>query len=380
MSERQSSPPAVDGEVVLAATGIERTYRHGDIVLPVLYDLDLQVHRGEWVACTGRSGSGKSTLLHVLGLLDSADAGTYVLAGHDVSGLDDAARARLRNELLGFVFQLHNLLPRTSALENVATPLIYRGVRRAERLRRAQAALEAVGLADRADHDPGQLSGGQMQRVAIARALVGDPELLLVDEPTGNLDLAATNDVLELLDQVHAEGRTIVMITHEQDVAAHADRRLVLRDGRLHDEHADGGIAMTLAHPRRSNRRLGAGLGACLVLLIATAALVAGCGGTSKAATASRRPHRPGPCHGATREPRRQRDGQGAAHLDQEQGHRQGPGRRQQRLAGGGRPVGHAVLLQAAGRRQPGHLRLGVRPSQRLSLSREWRPGLLRLG
>ena len=238
MSQSTTAPAAADSDLVLAATGIERTYRRGDIALPVLYGLDLQVRRGEWVACTGRSGSGKSTLLHVLGLLDSADSGTYLLAGRNVSDLDDGARARLRNELLGFVFQLHNLLPRTSALENVATPLIYRGVRRAERLRRAQAALAAVGLADRADHDPSQLSGGQMQRVAIARALVGDPELLLVDEPTGNLDLAATNEVLELLDQVHAEGRTIVMITHEQDVAAHADRRLVLRDGALHDEQA----------------------------------------------------------------------------------------------------------------------------------------------
>ena len=164
------SPAAAD-DVILAASGIERTYRHGDIALPVLYDLNLRVRRGEWVACTGRSGSGKSTLLHVLGLLDSADSGTYLLAGRNVSDLDDRARARLRNELLGFVFQLHNLLPRTSALENVATPLIYRGVRRAERLRRAQAALEAVGLADRASHDPSRLSGGQMQRVAIAASV-----------------------------------------------------------------------------------------------------------------------------------------------------------------------------------------------------------------
>jgi putative ABC transport system ATP-binding protein len=236
----QSVPPpavtAADGaEVILAAIGIERTYRHGDIVLPVLYDLDLQVRRGEWVACTGRSGSGKSTLLNVLGLLDSADAGRYILAGHDVSDLDDTGRAQLRNRLLGFVFQLHNLLPRTSALENVATPLVYRGVRRAERLRRARAALAAVDLEDRAEHDPGQLSGGQMQRVAIARALVGDPEVLLVDEPTGNLDLVATREVLEILDELHAGGRTIVMITHEEDVARHADRRLVLADGRLHD-------------------------------------------------------------------------------------------------------------------------------------------------
>jgi putative ABC transport system ATP-binding protein len=233
--EEEQRTASVD-EVVVEARGIERTYRQGDIAVPVLHDLDLMVGRGEWVACTGRSGAGKSTLLHVLGLLDSADSGTYRLGGHDVSDLDDNARAHLRNVLLGFVFQLHNLLPRTSALENVAAPLVYRGVRRAERLRRATAALEAVGLADRAAHDPSQLSGGQMQRVAIARALVGDPEVLLVDEPTGNLDLTATGEVLALLDALHDEGRTILMITHEEDVAAHADRRLVLSEGRLHDD------------------------------------------------------------------------------------------------------------------------------------------------
>ena len=223
------------GDVVMQATSIERTYRRGEIAVPVLWDLDLRVTRGEWVACTGRSGSGKSTLLNVLGLLDRADAGEYLLGGHDVSDLDDSERSRLRNRLLGFVFQLHNLLPRTTALENVATPLVYRGMRRKERLERAREALVAVGLEDRADHDPGELSGGQMQRVAIARALVGDPELLLVDEPTGNLDLAATAEVLEILDRLHAEGRTIFMITHEEDVAEHADRRLVLGEGKLHD-------------------------------------------------------------------------------------------------------------------------------------------------
>lgn len=224
-----------DHEIVLDAHDIVRTYRRGQIQVPVLKGLDLEVRRGEWVACTGRSGSGKSTLLNVLGLLDSADGGSYLLAGQDVGELDDTGRARMRNQLLGFVFQLHNLLPRTTALENVATPLVYRGVRRRERLERARAALVAVGLEDRADHDPGELSGGQMQRVAIARALVGDPELLLVDEPTGNLDLTATAEVLEILDRLHAEGRTIFMITHEEDVAEHADRRLVLGEGRLHD-------------------------------------------------------------------------------------------------------------------------------------------------
>ncbi|MEZ5124968.1 MAG: ABC transporter ATP-binding protein [Thermoleophilia bacterium] len=226
---------AVADDTVIKATGIERTYRRGEIAVPVLKDLELNVRRGEWVACTGRSGSGKSTLLNILGLLDRADSGEYILGGHDVSALDDAERSRLRNHLLGFVFQLHNLLPRTTALENVATPLVYRGLRRQERLERAHAALAAVGLEDRADHDPGELSGGQMQRVAIARALVGDPELLLVDEPTGSLDLVATAEVLEILDRLHASGHTIFMITHEDDVAEHADRRLVLGEGQLHD-------------------------------------------------------------------------------------------------------------------------------------------------
>jgi putative ABC transport system ATP-binding protein len=230
-------------EIVLDAQGIVRTYRRGQIDVPVLKGLDMQVSRGEWVACTGRSGSGKSTLLNVLGLLDSADGGTYLLAGQDVRELDDTGRARMRNQLLGFVFQLHNLLPRTTALENVTTPLVYRGVRRAERLRMAREALAMVGLADRAEHDPNELSGGQMQRVAIARALVGDPEVLLVDEPTGNLDLQATGEVLELLDRLHDEGRTIVMITHEEDVAEHADRRLVLGDGILHDFHSESAEA-----------------------------------------------------------------------------------------------------------------------------------------
>jgi putative ABC transport system ATP-binding protein len=239
-----NDPPSADGrEAVLDARSLVRTYRRGQFDVPVLKGLDLQVERGEWVACTGRSGSGKSTLLNVLGLLDKADGGTYVLAGQDVSELDDTGRAHIRNELLGFVFQLHNLLPRTSALENVATPLVYRGVKRSERLRLAREALERVGLADRADHDPNELSGGQMQRVAIARALVGDPEVLLVDEPTGNLDLTATAEVLELLDRLHDEGRTIVMITHEEDVAEHADRRVVLGDGILHDYHSESAEA-----------------------------------------------------------------------------------------------------------------------------------------
>jgi putative ABC transport system ATP-binding protein len=224
----------VSAETVVEVRGMERTYRRGDFSVPVLKGLDLVVARGEWVACTGRSGSGKSTLLNVLGLLDSADAGTYLLAGHNVSDLDDTGRAQLRNRLLGFVFQLHNLLPRTTALENVATPLVYSGVRRAERLRRAEAALEAVGLADRADHDPGELSGGQMQRVAIARALVHAPDLLMADEPTGNLDTTSGDEVLALLRQAATSlGATILMATHSPEAAAIADHRIHLRDGRI---------------------------------------------------------------------------------------------------------------------------------------------------
>jgi putative ABC transport system ATP-binding protein len=201
------------------------------------------VAEGEWLAIVGPSGSGKSTLLNILGLLDRPDDGTYVLDGKDTSGLRDRERTTLRNRTIGFVFQRFNLLPRTSALENVAAPLLYRHVRGAERRRRAREALERVGLGDRIDHDPTELSGGQLQRVAVARALVGDPALLLVDEATGNLDAASTAEIIRLLDGLHADGRTIVMITHEADVAAHADRQLLLHDGSLEPIPASAGAA-----------------------------------------------------------------------------------------------------------------------------------------
>ncbi len=218
---------------VLSMRGVRRTYRTGPEVLPVLTGVDVDVAPGEWVAILGASGSGKSTLLNIIGLLDQPDGGTYLLAGRDVSRLDDRSRARVRNRDLGMVFQRFNLLPRTSALENVATPLLYARVGAAEREARALTALTQVGLADRVQHDSSQLSGGQMQRVAIARALVNDPALLLADEPTGNLDATSGAEVLRLFAQLHEEGRTIVMITHDMDVAAHADRRLVLEHGTL---------------------------------------------------------------------------------------------------------------------------------------------------
>jgi putative ABC transport system ATP-binding protein len=218
---------------VIRTRALARTYQRGSIAVPVLERVDLELAEGEWLAVLGPSGSGKSTLLNILGLLDRPDAGVYELAGEDVSDLGDTRRAELRNRRIGFVFQSFNLLPRTSALENVAAPLLYRGVRRGDRLAQAREALERVGLADRMDYDPGQLSGGQLQRVAVARALVTEPALLLADEPTGNLDSRSGADVLELFGALHRAGTTVLMITHDPVVASRAQRRLVLDAGRL---------------------------------------------------------------------------------------------------------------------------------------------------
>jgi putative ABC transport system ATP-binding protein len=218
---------------VVRMRDLRRTYRRGSLAVPVLRGVNLEVETGEWVAILGPSGSGKSTLLNILGLLDRPNAGVYELEGENVARLGDTRQAELRNRYIGFVFQSFQLLPRTSAVENVATPLLYRKMRRADRLDRARVALDEVGLADRADHDPGELSGGETQRVAIARALVTDPALLLADEPTGNLDSVSGADVMALLSRLHTQGRTIVMITHEPSVAELADRRLTLHDGQL---------------------------------------------------------------------------------------------------------------------------------------------------
>jgi putative ABC transport system ATP-binding protein len=223
----------VAGTAVLSMRSIRRAYRTGPQLLQVLKGVDLDIAPGEWVAILGASGSGKSTLLNIVGLLDQPDAGTYLLAGRDVSRLDDRSRARVRNLDIGMVFQRFNLLPRTSALENVATPLLYARCAATERSTRALNALTEVGLADHALHDSSELSGGQMQRVAIARALVNDPAVLLADEPTGNLDGDSGSEILRLFSELRAAGRTIVMITHDLDVAAHADRRLVLAGGVL---------------------------------------------------------------------------------------------------------------------------------------------------
>jgi putative ABC transport system ATP-binding protein len=218
---------------LIVTEGLTKDYRLGPHTVHALRGLTIEIERGEFVAIMGPSGSGKSTFMNMLGCLDSPTAGRYVLDGEDVAGLSRAELARIRNGKIGFVFQTFNLLPRTSALENVELPLIYAGLPARARRARARERLAAVGLADRADHHPSQLSGGQQQRVAIARALVNDPAVLLADEPTGNLDTRTSVDVLVLLQQLNRQGITIVLITHEPDIAAYASRVLTLRDGCL---------------------------------------------------------------------------------------------------------------------------------------------------
>jgi putative ABC transport system ATP-binding protein len=218
---------------VIELTGVVKTYGDGEARVFALAGVDLQVRRGEYVAIMGASGSGKSTLINVVGCLDAQTKGRYRLDGIDVRHLDESQLSVIRNRKIGFVFQSFNLLSRSTALSNVALPLAYAGVAAHERRERAQAALELVGLHDRGSHRPAQLSGGQQQKVAIARAVVTNPVLLLADEPTGALDSHSSAEVLGLFDQLWRAGRTIVMITHEHDVAAHAERLVRMRDGRI---------------------------------------------------------------------------------------------------------------------------------------------------
>jgi putative ABC transport system ATP-binding protein len=218
---------------IVSLDRVSRTFAMERVQVHALQDVSLEVEQGEFVAIVGPSGSGKSTMMNIVGCLDRPSSGVYRLAGTPVASLDDDGLARLRSRTIGFVFQSYNLLPRTSALDNVATPLLYQGVGRRERVSRARAALERLGLGDRLDHEPSELSGGQQQRVAVARAIVSDPALILADEPTGNLDSASGRDVLAVLHELHASGRTIVLITHDADVAAAADRQVHIRDGRL---------------------------------------------------------------------------------------------------------------------------------------------------
>jgi putative ABC transport system ATP-binding protein len=218
---------------VIALQAVSKIYGEGDTAVHAVDGIDLVVERGDYVAVMGASGSGKSTLMNMIGCLDVPTRGRYLLDGVDVRRLDEKRQAIVRNRKIGFIFQSFNLIPRTTALSNVELPLAYAGIRSAERRQRARAALARVGLADREHHRPSQLSGGQQQRVAIARAIATNPVLLLADEPTGALDSHSTDEVLALFDALNASGRTVVVITHEADVAAHAHRVLRMRDGRI---------------------------------------------------------------------------------------------------------------------------------------------------
>jgi putative ABC transport system ATP-binding protein len=224
------------GEALIVVDDVWKVYKTGDVEVRALAGVTLQITSGEFVAIMGSSGSGKSTLMNILGCLDRPTKGTYTLAGRQVAAMDRAELAQTRNEVLGFVFQSFNLLARTSALENVELPLVYRGVRTKERVQRATKALDRVGRAGRLDHPPAQLSGGQQQRVAIARALVGDPKVILADEPTGNLDSKTSVEVMGLFQELGRAGITVVLVTHETDIAEYASRVIVVKDGLIQSD------------------------------------------------------------------------------------------------------------------------------------------------
>jgi putative ABC transport system ATP-binding protein len=221
---------------VIEMRNITRDFPLGHEIIKVLKGIDLNVDRGEYVALMGPSGSGKSTLMNLLGCLDTSTSGSYVLNGKDVSKMSDNELAEIRNKEIGFVFQTFNLMPRTTALENVALPMVYAGASKSERTTRAKEVLANVGLADRMDHKPNQLSGGQRQRVAVGRALVNRPSIILADEPTGNLDSKTSAEIMGLIDEIHAAGNTVIVVTHEEEIAAHAHRIIRLRDGMIESD------------------------------------------------------------------------------------------------------------------------------------------------
>lgn len=223
-------------EKVIEIENIVKNYKVGTQTVRALRSVSLTINKGEYVAIMGASGSGKSTLMNIIGCLDTPTSGNYILNGKDVSRLSDDNLAEIRNSQIGFVFQVFNLMPRNTALENVMLPLVYAGIRKAERKQRAEATLTDVGLEDRMEHRPNELSGGQRQRVAIARALVNRPSLLLADEPTGNLDSKISEEIMKLFAEIHKKGNTLLMVTHEEDIALHAHRIIRLKDGEIESD------------------------------------------------------------------------------------------------------------------------------------------------
>jgi putative ABC transport system ATP-binding protein len=226
---------------LIQITNIKRDFQLGNETINVLKGIDLQINKGEYVALMGPSGSGKSTLMNLLGCLDTPTSGTYILNGNDVSQMHDDDLAEIRNKEIGFVFQTFNLLPRTTALDNVALPMIYAGYSKTDRTIRATEVLKQVGLDDRMDHQPNQLSGGQRQRVAVARALVNRPSIILADEPTGNLDSKTSVEIMKLFGDIHAAGNTVILVTHEEDIAKYAHRIIRLRDGMIESDNQNEG-------------------------------------------------------------------------------------------------------------------------------------------
>ena len=229
-------PPDVPSDAVIVTRNLQRDYDMGGEIVHALQGVDVTIRKNEFVAIMGPSGSGKSTLMNMIGCLDTPSAGEYWLNGHRVSELGDDALAQIRNKEIGFVFQTFNLLPRTSALQQVELPLVYGGASKKERRERAVAALKAVGLGDRMNHTPNEMSGGQRQRVAVARALINNPSILLADEPTGNLDSKTGTEIMGLFERLHQAGNTIVLVTHEPDVAAYAYRTIHIRDGKVEND------------------------------------------------------------------------------------------------------------------------------------------------
>lgn len=230
---------------IIETSDISRIYRMGGETIHALKSISIHVHKGEYVAFMGPSGSGKSTLMNIIGCLDTPSSGKYILNNNDVSDLSESELADIRNKEIGFVFQTFNLLPRATSLENVALPLIYAGYGKSEREDRAQATLESVGLGDRSKHKPNELSGGQRQRVAIARALVNNPSIILADEPTGNLDSKTSYDIMNLFQELHNRGNTIIMVTHEDDIAHYSHRIIRLRDGLIESDTINTDINRT---------------------------------------------------------------------------------------------------------------------------------------